>query len=288
DVTWDSAQPNSFFYHPLGTTLTRNDDFSIAFDLRLNDIASGVEPGKTGPMQLGFGFLNFNPLNLANATSTNFMRGGFGNAPDVAEFDYFAHGFYTDPFFDAPAASVPSFISDDGFDYAPSAAVAPYDNELPTNQLIHVTLTYTASNQTAVIFLTTNGVSVGELPPLALNGDNGFSDASDDFAVDTFSVSSYSSAGDDFDSVLAHGSVGNIVVTLPPPAQNLSGAFSNGVWQIQFTDRSGWLYTLERTTNFISWAAVSIPTSGNGTNLFLQDTNPPGDKAFYRISAQRP
>src|ERR1700679_1262031 len=83
DVTWDSTQPNSYFYHPLGTTLTRNDDFSIALDLRLNDIASGVEPGKTGPLQLGFGFLNFNPLNLMNATSTNFMRGDFGNAPDV-------------------------------------------------------------------------------------------------------------------------------------------------------------------------------------------------------------
>ena len=67
DITWDSTKSNSYFYHPLGTTLTRNDDFSIAFDLRLNDIASGNEPGKTGPMQLGFGFLNF-----TNATSTNF------------------------------------------------------------------------------------------------------------------------------------------------------------------------------------------------------------------------
>src|SRR5438046_2844728 len=57
-VTWDSTQPNSYFYKPLGTTLTRNDDFSIAFDLRLSDIASGSEPGKTGPVQLGFGFLN--------------------------------------------------------------------------------------------------------------------------------------------------------------------------------------------------------------------------------------
>ena len=282
DVTWDSAKPNSYFYHPLGTTLTRNDDFSIAFDLRLSDITSGNEPGKTGPLQLGFGFMNF-----TNSTSTNFMRGSFGNAPDIAEFDYYPHGYYTDPFYDSPAAPVPSFISDDGYDYAP-ADVSVYDDELPTNQLIHATLTYTASNQTAVVFLTTNGVSVGELPPLVLNGGNGFADAGDDFSVDTFSVSSYSSAGDDYDSVLAHGSVGNIVVTLPPPAQNLAGAFSNGICQVQFTDRSGWLYTLERTTNFLSWATVSIPTSGNGTNLFLQDTNAPVDKSFYRVKAERP
>ena len=281
-VTWDSTQPNSYFYHPLGTTLTRHDDFSIEFDLRLNDIASGAELGKTGSMQLGFGFLNF-----TNSTSANFMRGAYGSASDVAEFDYYPHGYYTDPFYDSPAATVPSFISDDGYDYAP-ADVSVFDDELPTNQLIHVTLTYTASNQAAVVSVTTNGVSTGELPPLVLNGDNGFADAGDNFLVDTFSVSSYSSDGDYFDSVLAHGSVANIVVTLPPPAQNLSGAFSNGVWQVQFADRAGWLYTLECTTNFLSWTPASIPTGGNGTNLFLQDTNPPSDKVFYRIRADRP
>jgi hypothetical protein len=106
--------------------------------------------------------------------------------------------------------------------------------------------------------------------------------------VDTFSVSSYSSTGDDFDSVLAHGSVGNIIVTLPPPAQNLTGGFSNSVWQVQFTDHINWLYTLERTTNFLSWTAVSRPASGNGTNLFLPDTSTPTDKAFYRVRAERP
>ena len=72
------SQTNSYFFHPLGDYVTRNDDFSIAFDLRLNDIASGVEPGKTGPMELGFGLLNF----TAAATCTNFMRGGFWQRPE--------------------------------------------------------------------------------------------------------------------------------------------------------------------------------------------------------------
>jgi hypothetical protein len=281
-VTWDSSQANSYFYHPLGTVLTRDDDFSIEFDLQLNDIASGMEPGKTGPLQLGFGFLNF-----TNATSTNFMRGAYGSAPNVAEFDYYPRGYYTDPFYDSPATATPSFISGvDSYDYAP-ADLSVYDNELPTNQTVHVTLIYKASNQTTVVFLTTNGVPVGQLPPLVLNSDNGFFD-SDDFAVDTFSVSSYSSAGDDFDSVLAHGTVGNIVVTLPPPAQNLTGAFSNSVWRVQFTDHINWLYTLERTTNFVSWTDASSTTNGNGTSLFLQDTNPPTEEAFYRVKAERP
>src|ERR1019366_3157399 len=52
-VTWDSSQPNSYFYHPLGTILTRNDDFSVAFDLQLNDAeASGYG------FELAVGFLN--------------------------------------------------------------------------------------------------------------------------------------------------------------------------------------------------------------------------------------
>src|ERR1039458_2423508 len=76
EVTWDSTHPNSYFYRPLNVTLTRYDDFTLEFDLRLSDIASGMEPGKTGPLQIGFGLLN-----LAGATSTNFMRGAYGGAP---------------------------------------------------------------------------------------------------------------------------------------------------------------------------------------------------------------
>jgi hypothetical protein len=283
-VTWDSSQQNSYFYHSLGAYLTRNDDFGIEFDLRLNDIASGVEPGKTGPMQLGFGFLNF-----AGATNVNFMRGAYGSAPNVAEFDYYTSGYYDyfGTIYDAPATTTPSFISSvSSYDYAP-VNLSVYDNELPTNQTVHVTLTYTASNQTAVVVLTTNGVPLGQPPNLVLSSANGFAD-SDDFQVDMFSISSYSSTGDDYDSVLAHGSVGNVVVTLPPSAQNLTGGFSNGIWRVQFTDHTNWLYTLERTTNFLSWVDASPATDGNKTNLILQDANPPTTRAFYRVRAERP
>src|SRR5712691_9004328 len=46
EVTWDSRESNSFFYVPLGTSLTRNDDFTLEFDLLIDDIVSGIEPGK--------------------------------------------------------------------------------------------------------------------------------------------------------------------------------------------------------------------------------------------------
>jgi subtilisin family serine protease len=82
----------------------------------------------------------------------------------------------------------------------------------------------------------------------------------------------------------------NALVSSPPdpPVLSLTGAFSNRVWQARFISQSNWLYTLERTANFQSWTNVSPATSGNGTNLLLQDTNPPLNEAFYRISASRP
>ena len=54
-VTWDSSHTNSYFYHSLGTAVTRRDDFQIEFDLKLDDIVSGNEPGKTGPLQIEIG-----------------------------------------------------------------------------------------------------------------------------------------------------------------------------------------------------------------------------------------
>ena len=82
-VTWDSTQPNSYFYHPLGSRLTRYDDFTFEFDLRLSDIASNVEPGKTGPLQIGIGFQNY-PWPPTPVTC-----GGTGTVSDIAEFCYY-------------------------------------------------------------------------------------------------------------------------------------------------------------------------------------------------------
>ena len=287
-VTWDSTRTNSYFHHPLGTIVTRGDDFSVAFDLNLSDIASGVEPGKTGPLEISFGFLNF-----AGATSTSFMRGGWGSAPNVAEFAYYTDGFYDfgDGFiWPAPAAGVPSFISGvDSFDYAPQH-IAPYDCALPLNQTVHVTFTYTASSQTAVVTVTTNGVPVGSFPSLDLSSVEGFASTNDNFSLDTFSISSYSSFGDDNDSVLAHGTVANLVVTVPtPPVQNFSGSFEkDGSWKCQFLGQTNWIYALERSTDLANWSAVISGSAGTGQTTTFYDRNPPAACAYYRIRAERP
>src|SRR5690242_17760488 len=144
EVTWDSRESNSFFYIPLGTVLTRADDFSIDFDLLVNDIVSGIEPGKTGGLEVGFGFFNF-----ATATNTGFMRGSFGGAPNLVEFNYFPKGYFEfgGMTFEVAATTTPTFISTNSFDYAPTV-FAPYVMELPTNLVVHTQMNFTSSNQT--------------------------------------------------------------------------------------------------------------------------------------------
>jgi hypothetical protein len=282
EVTWDSSQPNSYFYHSLGTTLSRRDDFAIGFDLLLNDINSGTEPDKTGPMEIAVGLLNF-----ATASRTNFMRGAYGHAPGLVEFNYFPSGYYNSEgmFFYVAPTTTPTFISTNATHFAPTI-FAPYEFELPLGVSVRVQMTYAASNQTLSTVLTTNGQIFLQLPDVLLTDTNTSNfRVSDDFRVDTLSISSYSSAGDPFDSVLAHGTVGNISVTFPLPIQDLAGAPSSGGWQVQFTGLTNWLYTLQRTADFSQWSSVATNMFGTGGATLLRDANAPPGRAFYRVRA---
>lgn len=283
DVTWDSTQTNSYFYYPLNDYLSRSDDFSLEFDLVLNDIASGVETGKTGPLELGFGFLH-----QSDALSTNFMRGAYGSAPNVAEFNYYTYGYYNfgGTIYPSPNTAAPGFISGTGLDYAPEDLSA-YEVGLPTNETVHVQFTFTGYNQTAVLVLTTNGVPLAQLPPLLLP-DGGFANT-DNYQVDMISISSYSSFGDAYDSVLAHGSVAHLAITTQiNPVGALSGALTNNAWQVQFFSRTNWTYVLQRSTDLVSWTNLGPATPGNGSLLLLEDSNPPPASACYRVSARQP
>jgi hypothetical protein len=280
-VTWDSSQPNSYFYIPIDTVLTRNDDFAFEFDLSLSDIATGSMPG---PFELGIGFLN-----LAAATNTAFQRAVY--SPNLAEFDYYPAGYYTG-YPEVPATTTPGFISRNGSAYAPTM-LTPYELELPTNQTIHVLMSYTATNQTVSTALTTNGIPFATLPNLVLNNTNQSEfTAGDDFRVNAFSISSYSDAGQDpayGGSILAHGTVGNCTITTPPPpVPNLTSSTNGHPGLFQLPAEIGWSFSLERTSDFQSWTTIVTATGNDGSSVQLSDSNPPPDHAFYRVRADRP
>ena len=270
-VTWDSSKSNSYFYHSLGTVLARDDDFSMAFDLRLNDILPGANTNKSGAFELAIGLLD-----LEEATNSAFLRGTGTDSPNLVEFDYFPDAGFG-------ATIWPIFISTNSLynynstnDYTLLA--------LETGASYHVLMVYAASNSTLTTTMTQSGASFGPIhsDTLATNFT--------DFRVNTFAISSYSDTGDDFDSILAHGTIGNLSITIPPPPVMLvSGGFASGnQWQVQFTGRTNWVYTLERTTDFQSWTNVSARLTGTGSSQALQDATAASSARFYRVRAQKP
>lgn len=269
-VTWDSSQTNSYFHRPLGTILTRDDDFSLRFDLTFDDYASGTTPGKpyAAPVTVGF-------LNLDQATHTNFSRGAGANATygpkNLVEFNFF-------PAFDMFLPTIDQVIVSTN-----NAWLYNQDNllEMTPGETFRVTMNYLGAVRTLTTTISNNGALYGQ--PQVIIVPTSF-----DFRVATVSVSSYSDVRD-IGSALAHGVVDNfVVVTPPPPAENLTCAFTGVNWQVQFESRTNWTYVLERATNLSFWAAASTSTNGSGSTLALTDTNPPTVNAFYRVRASRP
>lgn len=270
EVTWDSSQTNSYFYRSVGTILARGDSFHLSFDLMFQDYASGTTPGKPYDFEAAVGFLN-----LTNAGQTNFSRGAGINStygPDnLVEFDFFpAFATYQ------PTISQVIVSTNNAWLYNNNNLL-----DMTPGQWFHVDMSYNGTTRTLTTAVTNNGVQYGATQTILVPTNF-------DFRVTAVSVNSYSDQNAT-GSILAHGLVDNFVITIPPPpAQDIAGSFTNGVWQTRFLSQSNWLYTLQRSADLQSWTNVSSTMPGNATNLFLQDTTPPPSDAFYRINAERP
>ena len=272
-VTWDSSQPNSYFYRPLGDVLTKSDDFQVSFDLTISNLTAGVNTNKPDALEVGIGFASFGVI-----TNTGFVRAD--NPTNLVEFDYFPA--FVDPQFGPFAPSIsPTIVSDSGAFYGAFGDFFSMTNGVT----YHVQTVYTAATGTLISTVTLPG-SANVLSTAVTSPSV---PVSDDFQADTLFIFSYSDNGDGFDSLFGQGTVANVSITTPSPVQNLSLANSNGVWQVQFNSRSNWLYTLQSAPDLLSWQAASAPGPGNGTTLILQDTNLPTlDHNFYRVNAFHP
>jgi len=257
DVTWDSTQPNSYYYHPLGQTLTTNDSFCVLFDLQLKDATVSVYGS-----ELSVGLLNF-----SEATNVNFSRTA-ATLPNVFEFDYFPADDYGDP------PSIDGTLAD-----AATNFYFAYDNQ-PLNPGVtyHILLLHAAGTSTISGEVFTNGQVMSSLPLIYAGYPAGDSGA---FQLDTVAISSYSDDGSG-NSILAHGSVANLAFASPLPVGVLSTVAAG---QVQFASDTNWLYTLEQTTDFQTWSVAAPSAPGTVTNLVLQATNLPASQSFYRVSA---
>ena len=279
-VTWDSSHTNSFFHLPLGRMLSTADDFSFAFDLRLQDIRAGSTPGKSNEFEIAVGLIN-----RATATKTNSFRGA-GQSPNygvqnVVEFDYFPDAGFGDTL----ATTVISTNN----------RIFPAHNfplTLRAGDWHRFTITYSAADQTVRTTATRNGMPFG-MPPQNTLGSVSLADRPD-FQVDAFSVTSYSDAvqvgppafqG----SVLAHGAVDNIELSLPDsPVRDLRLRRGSEGWETVFEGVAGWTFALRRSLDLHGWEIIATTNNPAAGTVILVDTNSSAPGAFYFIEASRP
>jgi len=248
--------------------------------VRLSDIRLGNTPGKTNEFQIAIGLLNHN-----SATNINYFAGTGVNSTygirNVVEFDYFPDAGFGETFSTVAVST--------------NNRVYPAHNfplRMTTGDTFRITMTYSASNQLLRSSASKNGAPFG-LPPANTLGDLSLA-GRNDFRVDSFAVISYSDAIQTgppsfHGSVLAHGTVDNIQITVPPqPVSNLRLFFTNSAWRAQFTSATNWIYLLEQTADLVAWTPASPATAGTGATLSLQDTNPPAVRSFYRVRSERP
>lgn len=265
DVTWDSSKTNSYFYHPLGTVISRSDDFSVEFDLTLNDILGSFE------VTLGF-------MNMADATNPAFFRGTGSASPNLVEFDYFPAGEFWD------GGVSPTFSATNRWEetYNSSITSGWLAYTLPFNSPLHVTFAYTGSNSTVFTTVSNNGTAL-------VSGPYKIETKFTDFRCDTFAIESYNDTGAWGSTVLAHGSVSNLKITVPtPPLANIKGQMRDGAWTVSFDTATNWNYLLESSEDLKTWSAVSDAVSGTGTRRSVPDASAGTNARFYRVSAQKP
>ncbi len=260
-VTWDSNKPNSFFYRPLGTPLSKGDDFSFTFTIAIDEISIGVAPSKPFTFQLAVGLINQNAF-----SATNLFRGTGADSPNLVEFTYFPDSGF--------GATVSPIIVSTNNQFIPSFT---FPVELVSGEPYEISLSYTATNRTLQTVMRLDGEPVGPVKDVVLPAH--FTD----FVVDAFSVSSYNHERAD-GSVIAHGQIDNIVIQTPDPLL-VQGRRVNSGWEVGVPSRTGWKYLLEKSTDLQNWTGVGEPQSGTGTIITLTDTDLV-DHAFYRVKAE--
>ena len=262
DVTWDSSKSNSYFYHPIGTVLTRKDDFAMEFDLTIHDLV--------GSFELAFGFLN-----LGDATGPGFLRGTGSGATNLVEVDYFPPN---DPW---GGGIAPTFFATNRWNKTYNSGLSSgwFPTTLPVGTPIHVSLTYTGLTSTVFTTVSADG-STNVYAPFTL--ETSFTD----FRCDAFAIESYSDTGAYGGRVFAHGSVRNVKLTVPPV--KIKGQLQPTGWTVTFDSLVDWNYALERSSDLMTWTNVPATIYRTGAACTLQDSDAATGARYYRVRAQGP
>jgi hypothetical protein len=267
EVTWDTANPHSFFALPLATRLTTTDDFAVEFDLRLDEIHGGARANRPGAMPLSVGFLN-----LSRALTNNYLRGA-GRARDTLEFTWF------------PTGELPGFglvdptVSAITWDSAGKVAASfTFPVEPATNTTFRVRLAYQAATRTVTTVLTADGAAI-PLNPLKLPETFG------SFDLDALAVMVWNEATSLSDSLFARATLDNVLLELPPAPIGAVRMLGSG--EVECTSRKGWKYHLEASGDLAHWSVVWTEAGTGGTLVLADVRDAVFSEQFYRVRAER-
>jgi hypothetical protein len=265
---WESARTNSFFYFPLGLTLTREDAFSFEFDINLAEIAIGTTPDKPYTFEIAAGLIN-----TTNAFDPELFRGSGVNtehgARNLIEWTYFP---------------------DSGFGATVSPTVATAANqiafsdnhpvELTPGVNYHFEISFSPEDQVLRSTMRSGTHAPEELKRLAL------SPAFSGFQLNAFAVASYSDAGQSppqfSGSVEAVGTVSNASVSIySRPILSIEAA------TIAFETKTNYVYYLESSPDLHSWQSTTKIVNGTGAAVRMALDPDRGGVEFYRVRAEK-
>ena len=173
-VTWDSERPNSMFHRPLGLTLTEADAFAFAFDITYwMTVKAGHRDGQPYTFEVALGLLN-----IGSAKADGFSRGTGSDSPNLVEWDYFPDTGFGATISTAVASAKSQFSA--GF---------TFPAEMTAGETYSVRMEFDPAGRELKTFMLQNGTAWNEIKTVTLADDIA------GFAVDAFSVSSYTAKG---------------------------------------------------------------------------------------------
>ena len=261
-VTWDSEKPNSGFHRPLGLVLTEADAFAFTFDIALDEVKAGHLDGQPYTFEVTVGLVD-----IESAKADGFSRGTGSDSPNLVEWNYFPDtGF---------GATVSPAIASGKSQFA---AGFTFPAELAAGEKYSVRMEYDPGERTLKTFMLENSKAWKGIQSVKLQDD--FSG----FAVDAFSISSYTAKGTE-SSLFATGSVDNLAIAVDRSQPRIVGArLIDGQWRARTFGFATADYLLERSADLHDWQPVGNGVRSDGFYLRLIDEEPLDGGWFYRLS----
>ena len=261
-VTWDSEKPNSGFHRPLGLVLTEADAFAFTFDIALDEVKAGHLDGQPYTFEVTVGLVD-----IESAKADGFSRGTGSDSPNLVEWNYFPDtGF---------GATVSPAIASGKSQFA---AGFTFPAELAAGEKYSVRMEYDPGERTLKTFMLENSKAWKGIQSVKLQDD--FSG----FAVDAFSISSYTAKGTE-SSLFASGTVDNLAIAVDRSQPRIVGArLIDGQWRARTFGFATADYLLERSADLHDWQPVGNGVRSDGFYLRLIDEETLDGGWFYRLS----